>query len=659
MTGPSPRRIVLAPALALLLLALLLLVPAGASAAKASCNGVPKAGCLLPFPNDVGLTRKDSSAATGRRVYFTPAEMPANHSGVRINPAEFNRNDGFSPGQPIIVHVGSLRTQADFLRSGIVPITDMARFADAKQKVLLLDEKTGKRQLVWAELDANATTDATRNLLIHADKNLVPGRRYVVVLRGFTKETQPVGLAATWSKAVLAALRKAKVKLNTIYLAWDFTVASDQNITGRLVHMRDDAFKQLGDTNLADGVIQGAPPQFAVTGVTNYSVADDPLIARKVTGTFNVPCYLDQTGCPVGSKLNYASASPDALPAQQPGNVLQATFTCNIPRTAFTAPSHMGLYGHGLLGDQSQIDEINIKNMSAEQNFTFCATNWYGMAKDDIPTAISALQDFSKFGTFVDRQLEGVLAQLYLGRLMAHPQGLVTDPAFAGLIDVSGPLSWDSNSQGAIFGGTTTALAPDWRRAVLGVATMGYSTLLQRSTDFATYQVILDPAYPDHGTQTLMLSMIQMLWDRTDTNGWTQHMTTSPPPNTPTHTILIHVAVGDHQVANVQSDTEARSIGASIYRPTFDPGRTFDKAPNFGIPAIASFPFGGSAVVWWDGGPQTPVAPITNTPNKAGADPHSFPRSTVAARQQKATFLLGGGVIDVCGGKPCHTDNYG
>ena len=28
-------------------------------------------------------------------------------------------------------------------------------------------------------------------------------------------------------------------------------------------------------------------------------------------------------------------------------------------------------------------------------------------------------------------------------------------------------------------------------------------------------------------------------------------MTTNPPQNTPAHTVLMHVAVGDHQVANV------------------------------------------------------------------------------------------------------------
>lgn len=630
---------------------------AAAATAATACDGVPARACVLPFPNDVAHTRPDRSSATGRRVALRRAVLPANAKGVRVDPTEFNRNDGFSPGQPIIVHVGSLTTQARFKASGIVPVTDMGRFDDGDQKLLLLDEKTGKRQLVWGELDADAKRSASRHVLIHPGKNLRPGRRYVVVLRGL-RDKQPQRLARTWTPALRGALKRARVAPRSVYLAWSFTVASNRSITGRLLSMRDDTFSQLGDTTLADGRIQGRAPAFAVTATTEYTPEENPRIARKVTGTFDVPCYMTQPGCPAGGRLRYASAKADATPVQLEGNVLKATFTCNVPRAAFLAPSHMGVYGHGLLGSQKEVEAGNVQDMSAEHDFTFCATDMYGMASEDVPSAIAALQDFSKFANFADRQSQGILAQLVLGRLMAHPQGLSSHPAFAGLLDIAGPLSWDSNSQGAIFGGTTTALAPDWRRAVLGVATMDYGVLLQRSTDFAVYRQILDPAYPDAADQGLLLSLAQLLWDRTDTNGWTQYATTNPPPGTPPHTILLHVAVGDHQVANVQSDTEARSIGASIVRPSVAPGRTTDEVSNYAIPAVKAFPFGGSAAVWWDSGPQTPLPPTTNTAPPSGKDPHSSPRSTARARTQKATFLLGGGLVDVCGGAPCRTDDY-
>ena len=42
-----------------------------------------------------------------------------------------------------------------------------------------------------------------------------------------------------------------------------------------------------------------------------------------------------------------------------------------------------------------------------------------------------------------------------------------------------------------------------------------------------------------------------MLWDRGEADGYAQHMTRDPYPNTPPHKVLLHVAFGDHQVANV------------------------------------------------------------------------------------------------------------
>ncbi len=62
-------------------------------------------------------------------------------------------------------------------------------------------------------------------------------------------------------------LRKADIKRKNLYLAWDFTVSSDENIAQRLLHIRNDAFAQLGDTNLADGVVQGTAPAFSVDTV--------------------------------------------------------------------------------------------------------------------------------------------------------------------------------------------------------------------------------------------------------------------------------------------------------------------------------------------------------------------------------------------------------
>jgi hypothetical protein len=302
--------------------------------------------------------------------------------------------------------------------------------------------------------------------------------------------------------------------------------------------------------------------------------------------------------------------------------------------------------------------------MSNEHNFVFCATDWSGMSTQDLPNIASILGDLSNFASLPDRAQQGFVNFMYLGRLMIHVDGFNSDPAFR-FIKEGAPravidrtrLFYDGNSQGGIMGGSLTALAPDFNRAVLGVPGMNYSTLLRRSVDFDQYAVVLYQNYPNELERPLILSLIQTLWDRGEANGYAHHMTGDPLPNTPEHRVLLHEAFGDHQVANVTTEVEARTIGAAVRVPALDPGRHSDVTPYYGIPPIASFPFKGSALVVWDSGSPTP--PPNNTPPRAGADPHGHPRGTAIARAQKAEFLKPGGVVvDTCGATPCYANGY-
>jgi hypothetical protein len=184
---------------------------------------------------------------------------------------------------------------------------------------------------------------------------------------------------------------------------------------------------------------------------------------------------------------------------------------------------------------------------------------------------------------------------------------------------------------------------------------MNYSTLLQRSVDFDQFAAFLYPAYPREIERPMIFSLIQQLWDRGEANGYAHHMTSDPLADTPAHTVLLHPALGDHQVATVTAEVEARTIGAAIRQDPLEPGRSFDVDPFYAIPRIAAFPYDGSVLEMWDNF-QTPPAPTTNTPNRAGPDPHGSPRKTPAAQLQKSEHLrIGGSVIDTCGGGPCHS----
>ena len=63
------------------------------------------------------------------------------------------------------------------------------------------------------------------------------------------------------------------------------------------------------------------------------------------------------------------------------------------------------------------------------------------------------------------------------------------------------------------------------------------------------------------------------------------------------------VAFGDHQVTTWQADVEARTIGAEAHDPVVYDGRWPGVDPLFGIPRITSYPYTGSAIVYWDAGP--------------------------------------------------------
>jgi hypothetical protein len=116
--------------------------------------------------------------------------------------------------------------------------------------------------------------------------------------------------------------------------------------------------------------------------------------------------------------------------------------------------------------------------------------------------------------------------------------------------------------------------------------------------------------------------------------------------------VLLDIAFGDHQVSDYAAEVEARTVGAAIHWPATAPGRLPDIDPHWGIPHIDTYPYAGSALVWWDSG-ATP-APLANVAPLTGHDPHEDPRNDPSARQQKSDFLLpAGAVVDVCHNQPC------
>ncbi|GAA2887025.1 hypothetical protein GCM10010517_50840 [Streptosporangium fragile] len=640
-------------------------VPAARTApgAVAGCDPIGGAECLLPFPNDWFTTA--ARTPTGLRVTLAAEAMPRNAAGTPIDPAQWNAADGFSPGSMLLAHLPGL----DLGRTGAAPVTDIAWSLRRDAPIVIVDTGTGERWPYWAELDANAADPARRALIIRPARNFLEGHRYAVALRGLKNaagEDLPVpgafatllggefpagGELARRQRALrrtLADLARAGVNPRGLHLAWDFTVASGQGIAGPVLAMRDRALRDL----------RGGSPLFEVTSVAEFTPEQDPDIAREVTGEVLVPNFLDRPGGPPGSALN---RGPDGLPRPL-GDTLRAGFLCVIPRSAFERAAQPALYGHGLLGRASEVRARNVRAMAGEHGFVFCATRWIGMSEEDVPHVSGVFRDLSRFGTVTDRLQQSLLNFVLLGRAMIIRDGLASDPAFQDgrgrpLIDRRAGLAFDGNSQGAIAGGALVAVSPDVRNAVLGVPGMNYSTLLNRSVDFQPFQRLMDDSYPDKITQQVCFALLQMLWDRAETNGYAQHLTDDPLPGSPRHRVLLHVAFGDHQVATVAAEVEARTLRARVRRPAVTEGRSPDVVPYWGIAPLPDRPYAGSALVVWDSG--TPAPPVTNTPPlgpEYGRDPHEDPRNDPEARLQKAYFLRQGLVVDVCDGSPCLAD---
>src|SRR5438067_234383 len=159
------------------------------------CDQTDKALCLLPFPNDL-FTRPDPTTATGRRIDFQLLEMPRNLLGKPIDPTEWNRNDGFSPGSEILTFAPGLDLHQTWGTQTMTgprvggpndpreQIADIGRYAAPNAPIVVIDATTGKRWPFWSELDTNASTKANQRLLIvRPAVNFTEGHRYLVALR--------------------------------------------------------------------------------------------------------------------------------------------------------------------------------------------------------------------------------------------------------------------------------------------------------------------------------------------------------------------------------------------------------------------------------------------------------------------------------------------
>lgn len=609
------------------------------------CDPTHPTWCGLPFPSSQYLVA-DKTTKTGLRLQFGDTTLPKNSGNLGMTPGPYTRLDGFGVGTALLMQWPDLDV------TGLANEATIALSVDPAAKIVLLEVKDGKvaRHVPYfVELDGTEPDSQKAMLIVRPAVILNEATRYVVGVRGL-KDHAGKAFAAAPAFALLQAGqtagtpiadRQAKfdeifallagegVKKEELILAWDFTTASNAAEHDRLLHMRDDAMKIVGEKG----------PTLTVKQVITYTPDEDADIAMEVTGTFHIPSYVKLDDA---SGLHVMNKGADGMPVQNGWR--DPDFFVRIPRSALDGTPHGLLeYGHGLNGHALEIESGYLGTIAKDQKLLVYACHMYGMSQFEVAEIIEILADMDKFEALPDKLHQGMLEYTLLQRAMREQLGELAEVKNAGVVVDKKRMHYYGNSQGGIFGGTVVALSTDIVRGAIGVVGNNYSTLLQRSADFATFFQLIRGFYPDTRDQIVLLSAMQLLWNCVDPVTHYAHLHTSPYANTPAHDVLADIAVGDHQVAPVTMEIAART------------GGDLKLMANWGKDVFAvtpqTYPFVGSGVVSYNCGNEW--APPGNLPPKQGKDPHECPRRRPEHWKQMQHFFETGEIIDTCGGKPC------
>jgi hypothetical protein len=605
--------------------------------------------CMFPYPSSHFETA-DGMTDSGRRIAFPRRAMSINNAGVRVDPTEWNKLDGYSPGSMMLANFPQ---GVDLALSNVPPLTNFALSTGTASATVLIDADTLEHVEHFGENDVSIAVNnmpvapPSQAFIIRPGRRLKNNGHYIVAIRHLfdgggmpiapdpafqaLRDGTPSGSAALEARRpqfeqIFTTLAAAGVSRSDLVLAWEFHTASDDSLERWLLSMRDETFAALGI---------GAPA-FQVTTVENDPFGD-PRVCRRVQGTYDVPRYMTDDN--PGSRL---VIGPAGVPVQQ--GVTKAPFTAIIPCSLLNPLPHPGrpiFYGHGLLGSGlGEVSSGHLRTLADTYGFVVVATDWQGMSSADMSTIISFIPDISGFPTLPERLHQGILNQLVLGHLLGAPNGLAADPAFLGTIDPS-EVFYYGNSQGGILGGSVMALTQETTRGVLGVPAANFSTLLQRSIDFNPFFFVLRQSYSSDLDRILLYPLLQQLWDRSEPNGWYHHTLPGTLPNTPPHKILVHMATSDDEVANIATEIMVRTLGIPQVSPVVK--------SYYNIPEMAA-PFDGSAMIESDAGYPTP--PTTNIPPPDNPV-HGLMRQRPAIQAQIDAFLrTGGNVQNFCSG-PC------
>jgi hypothetical protein len=608
--------------------------------ANEDCEWLLPGHCPLPWPSN-RFTVADPTTETGLRLAYRTGTMPETANEEPFDPEPWNRFDGFSPSGTILA---AFEKPIDV--SNLPGHANIGDSLSADSPTVLIDASTGERVAHWAEIDAGYEDPAEALLYIRAAARLNEATRYVVALRDLRFDDGEAPVASEAFRAlrdgldtdaplvearretfeeIFEILETAGIERSSLQLAWDFTTASGEVLRRDMVHMRDDALDRIGPGGIGCTVTN-------VTSPYNQSHA-------RIEGTFTVPSYMTHP-----RTLARLVRDDDGLPVFQ--EMTEVHFVAIVPSVLAedgATPGGFMTYGHGLMGSRGEATGGAPRRMAEEHEVVVVATDWAGMSNQDIPAVTAALVDVSQFGAVADRLHQGMLHQLVLTRTMA---GACTD---AGVFDVDGntvvdpeKLYWLGISQGGIFGATVMALSTDIERGVLHVGGSNYAMMIERSSNYRTYEEIFSIGYPNRMDRHFLWGVMQQLWDHTDPVTWLPNLERDPLPGTPAKQTLYSIALHDAQVSNLSSDFSVRTAGFPLLTPTV--------VEPWGIETVANEVSGSAYVIFDVGDPPMPETNVTPEGDPGG---HGRMRHIDEHLEMVDGFFREGVIRHPCGTAPC------
>jgi len=662
------------------------------------CEFLNNAECLLPYPSS-RFEVPDPTTATGIRLAIPAYGLPT-LIGPALSPAPYNELDGWSPTPQITMHFPGgvdlgLSNAPVLLPAGVPqspPFSGIrmpnGRSLDSDSPTLLIDADSGEHVFHWVELDARANGNPARqSLLMRVGRTLKAGGHYLVAVRGLRHadgsliQAEPAFAAlrdnrvtdippilkrrAEFVPHVLDRLAQLGVNVSELQLAFDFHVQSESQQTRQIVAMRDQAYAWISG-QLA---IPGTQLFTVSTTQTNDCSSPTVHIWRRIAGTFRSPLFL--TAVPNDTGAPQHSVDVNDIPVQN--GTMDAAFTISVPCSVLdpNGPElHPLVLGHGLFGrGTDMIDGVppQITNALADPNsgvtgtwrYIAGATDWRGLSNQDLfwvalnVIGLGGGNQLNNFPAFPDRLRQGMLNTLVLARLMklghfnVHPSFQTPDarPVFPG---PSSEAYYYGISLGGIMGTYMAGLTPDIDKFHVDVPAIDFNLLLQRSTQFSTFEALLTNIGLTDPMKTLVgLALQHELWVSAEPASVASHVTglVDPPlAGVGPKKVLMSVAWLDKQVSNQAAELEARTLGIGNLEGSLLTG--FQGIPDVtGAQTSAMQVWSTGSFDLWNPAHQQYIPPLANQIPSDVCDPHTARPSIRASVQQMLDFLQPGGVI--------------